>query len=59
MTSGDNISSIKAMYDRETKYINGLGKIRTDLKDILEQPVRFVSPNIRGIIDYIGDLLNE
>jgi len=59
MTGGDNLSNIKAMYDRETRYIDGLGKIRTDLKDILEQPVSFISPSIRGLIDYIGDLLNE
>lgn len=59
MTGGDNIGNIKAMYDRETKYVTALGKIRSDLKDILQQPVGYVQPSIRGLIDYIGDLLNE
>ena len=32
-----------------------LNKIRNELKDILKQPVGFISPSIRGLIDYIGD----
>lgn len=59
MSGGDNINNIKAMFDREHSYINGLETIRNELKDILEQPLRFSENSIRGLIDYIGDLLNE
>ena len=59
MSGGDNINNIKAMFDREHRYINGLETIRNELKDILEQPLRFSENSIRGLIVYIGDLLNE
>lgn len=59
MSGGDNINNIKAMYNREHRYINGLENIRKELKDILDQPLRFTSSNLRSLIEYIGDLLNE
>lgn len=59
MTGGDNVSNIKEMYAREHRYIEGFKFIRKDLTDILQQPVSFVPAQIRGLIDFIGDLLNE
>jgi len=59
MAGGDNISNIKAMYKRERRYIDGLQKIRNELKDILDQPLRLSEGSIRGLMNYIGDLLDE
>ena len=59
MAGGDNVSNIKAMYKRENRYIDGLQKIRNELKDILDQPLRLSEGSIRGLINYIGDLLDE
>ncbi len=59
MAGGDNVSNIKAMYKRERRYIDGLQKIRNELKDILDQPLRLSEGSIRGLMNYIGDLLDE
>ena len=40
-------------------HIEVFNKIRNELKDILKQPVGFVLPSIRGLIDYISDVLGE
>lgn len=59
MAGGNNVSNIKAMYKRENRYIDGLQKIRNELKDILDQPLRLSEGSIRGLMNYIGDLLDE
>ena len=59
MSGGNNVSNIKAMYKRERRYIDGLQKIRNELKDILDQPLRLSEGSIRGLMNYIGDLLDE
>jgi len=59
MTSGDNINNIKSMYTRESRYIEGLTKIRSILSSIEDKPIAFVLPSIHGLISYIGDLLDE
>lgn len=59
MSGGNNVSNIKQMYKRENGYIHSLEKIRNELKDILDQPLRFSEASIRGLIDYIGDALSE
>lgn len=59
MTGGNNISNIKEMYSRERRYITALENIRGKLKEALDQPLKFTPPIIQGIIDYIGDELDE
>lgn len=59
MPGGDNISNLKAMYDRETKYITALGKIREQLLLVKDYKLGHVCPGIQGLIDYIGDVLGE
>ena len=59
MTGGNNISNIKEMYNRERRYITALESIREKLKETLGQPLKFTPPIIQGIIDYIGDELDE
>lgn len=59
MTSGDNISNIKAMYDREQKYLDIIKGIKNELIDIEQQPLPYVSGAINGLIDYLEGILNE
>ena len=59
MPGGDNINNIKEMYNREHHYITSLENIREELKDVLKQPLQFSHPMIQGIINYIGDELDE
>jgi hypothetical protein len=59
MSGGNNVSNIKSMYKQERRYIDGLQKIRNELKDILDQPLRLSEGSIRGLMNYIGDLLDE
>ena len=41
------------------KYRLALAYARKDLVDTLEQPVKFINSSLRGLIDYIGDVLGE
>lgn len=59
MSGGDNINNIKAMYNRESKYIQALEFIRKDLRDIQDQPLRFANNQINGLISFISDTLGE
>jgi hypothetical protein len=59
MSGGNNVSNIKSMYKQERRYIDGLQKICNELKDILDQPLRLSEGSIRGLMNYIGDLLDE
>lgn len=59
MPGGDNISNIKAMYSREHKYLEILRGIRNELNDILDQPLLDVATNIKGLINYLEDMIDE
>lgn len=59
MSGGDNISNIKAMYDREQKYLDIIKGIKNELIDIEQQPLPYVSGAINSLIDYLEGILNE
>jgi len=59
MTGGDNISNIKAMYNREQKYLDIIKGIKNELIDIEQQPLPYVSGAINGLIDYLEGILDE
>lgn len=59
MSGGDSINNLKAAFSREKKYVDALEKIRDQLKLIGNYKLGHVCPAIRGLIDYIGDVLGE
>lgn len=59
MPGGDNISNIKAVYEREKRYLEVIRGIRDELLDIEQQPLPYVSGAINSLIDYLEGFLNE
>ena len=59
MPGGDNISNVKAMYNREKRYIDVIQGIKNELIDIEQQPLNCVLSNIHSLIDYLERILND
>ena len=59
MSGGDSISNLKASFSREKQYRDALEKIRDQLKLTEGYKVGHVCPAIKGLINYISDVLGE
>ena len=59
MPGGDNISNVKAMYDREKRYLDVIRGIKNELIDIEQQPLNLAPISIDGLINYLEGFLDE
>ena len=59
MPGGDNISNIKAVYEREKRYLDVIRGIKNELIDIEQQPLNLAPISIDGLISYLEGFLNE